>query len=675
MAIQEVHYTYDGLYDRVRGDRDDFIDEEEFRVKVDELVDIGYMETSILDDVTLYSAKSGFKWSDFFHIDDSDKKSILLLLVDNPTTFFVLQNTQKGKMRIASSEIKTWGQDLTKKVVAFLIVDNDKTLADQSVDGVIRTFDQQGFRPFTLSSTSKDGYENIKSYIDAYATEEVEEGATPEYCMPVIILLANPKQNEKMLRLLHHIHKKVTQNTKKKSLLRYGIIWDEADKTYPSLRNKEYVIDDTSASCYTYIVEKNDALYRLGFVSATDGELLEENYPECNNAYLYPAEIAPEDQEHYRALHHPESITHKVPFTSKHTNNSYAMQILESNRDHFMTPISLPTGGLYYRKTIVNSNAKTEDMKQFALWCNKKGINALVFNGYGGTSVKVYQIDARVETFKSKGKKLNELLFYIYKIRSLHDKPLVIIGRRKVDRGLGFHFSPRTDAEIIIDGEYGQVISRNKEGLIWTDEILGRVDDKNTAVQKAGRLAGIIGNSPQYPGATHYWTDEYTENLIRRHNHVVDRSNTLSGCSVLQAVEHAKSMIPEIRVNHRVELKTFLVYNNEDVVRNVCKALGYHYRSTPKTMEGPNKGFCETSLNTMRAKVSLLDAIKKVPTAYGTNNGIKTWRTCYPCYKDIEDPTSLHFVIIIRPNDVDTPNLQEVRARYPPLIIPQEGDF
>ena len=543
MGHNNIFKTFNNLYDAVRGDKDDFIDEISFERKVDELVDIGFIRNGPVDDFTVYQAKNGLKWADFVDIDDSIKKSILLELVENPITFFVLQNTQKGKMRIASLEIKTWGRDRTKKVVAFIIVDNDKTLADQSVDGLTKTFEQQKVKIFPLSSSSKTSFEEIKTYNDAYASDIVEDGKEPEYPMPLIALLANVAQCEKMLMLLSHISRKVQANN---SRLRYGIIWDEADKTYSQLRDK--ICKKTEdLTCRTFTVENTQALYRLGFVTATDGNLLDEDYPECANAYLYPVDISPEDQEHYRALHHSESITNRVPFTSKHTNNSYATQVLENNQEHFTTPIVLPSGEIYYRKVIVNSNAKTEDMKQFAKWCTAKGMYALVFNGYGGASVKVFRNGYPVETYKTKGKRLNELLFYIYKKLGLNDKPIVIIGRRKVDRGLGFHYCPRSNDEIQIDGSLGVLISKNREGLVWTDEILGRIEDKDTAVQKAGRLAGIIGNSPQYPGATHYWTDEHTENLIRRHNTIVDKSNTNTGCSVLQAVEHAKNATPVIK--------------------------------------------------------------------------------------------------------------------------------
>lgn len=676
---RRVQYMQDGLYDRVRGDDDDFMDEESFMVKVNELVVGGLIETSTVEeDYTIYSAKHGLTWwSEFVKIVDTVKISILLLLAVNPKTFFVFLNTQKGKMRIAALEIKQWGQDRTKKVVAFIIVGNDKTLADQSVDGILKTFGEQKVRIFFLSSSSKTTFEDIKTYIDAYASDIID---FPEYPMPVIALLANEKQCEKKVRLQHHIHKKVVERN---SMLRYGEIWDEADKTYKQLRDKSFLIDGQEMTCRTFTVEKTDALYRLGFISATDGELLDEDYPECANAYLYPIEIAQEDLAFYRALHHPQSITHRVQCATSKNNNAYATQIFMDNADHFRTPIILPTGEVYYRKIIVNSNAKTVDMRQFAKCCNNEyGMNAIVFNGYGGPSIKVYRTDFPVTFHKTKGKMFSELLFYIYKKLNLYDKPLVIIGRRKVDRGLGFHYCPRKNDTLTIEGDLGPLISKNREGLVWTDMILGRIEDKDNAVQKAGRLAGIIGNSPQYPGETHYWTDEYTENSIRRHNMIVDSSNeTNNGCSVLEAVMNAEKMTPANKeINHRVDLDTFLVYRDEDTVRKVCGMLEYQYRCVKPSTAGVNIGFRETSVNAKKTKVSLLDAIRKVPTAYGTNDNGITWRTCIPCYENIEDKETLHFVIIVRP-DILTGGggqsaelkqmLINVKLQYPDIRIPQ----
>jgi hypothetical protein len=714
----KIQNDFEGLYDKVRGDNDDFIDEEDFRTKVEELVDVGYIEKSMFEDTVLYYTRTGLTWSDFVDLVDNIKKSILLLLVENPTTFFVLLNTQKGKMRINSLEIQKWSEDKKHQVVAFAVVDNDATLADQSAEGINKVIGVLNVELIKLQSSSKTTFEDIKRTIDAY------EANPEDYKMPVIVLLANNKQIEKMVKLIHHICRKIQRNINSK--LRYGIIWDEADKIYPQFRNKIFKIGGEEVSIKNYVIDNITGLYRLGFTTASEGELLDEEYPECANAYLYPVVIDPEDQQYYRALHHPEAVTHQVPFTTRHNNNSYAKEILEAKRDHFMTPITLPSGEIYYKKTIINSNCKTSDMTEIARWSNQKGFYAMVFNGFSGASVKVYKLGCPVKTFKTRGKKFNEVLFYVYKKLELNDKPLVIIGRRKVDRGLGFHYCPRTDDEVRIEDSEGVVITQNRDGLIWTDMILGKIEDKNIATQKAGRLAGIIGNSPQYPGSIHYWTDEHTAARIRRHNTIIDAANKCSGCSVLQAVKFAEDTTPKQKVNHRVDMNKFLVYKDVAVVRQICKELGYQFHQ-----DKPIDGFYHTSVNKLSAKASLLDAISKVSNGYGTvtrkdregedvskrsqkyikikkgdkkgkfgvlinklENGnynvniegrqleierddfsLISYRTVYPCYKNMADAATLHYVVIIRPGDEH--KVEGIRLRYQCAVdVPQEGgDF
>ena len=52
------------------------------------------------------------------------------------------------------------------------------------------------------------------------------------------------------------------------------------------------------------------------------------------------------------------------------------------------------------------------------------------------------------------------------------------------------------------------------------------------------------------------------------------------------------------------------------------------------------------------------------------------YRTYYPCYKDLEDPTSLHYVIIIRPGDESKLEGEDgIKKKFPSIDIPQEGDF
>jgi hypothetical protein len=496
--------------------------EDEYDVDVvlqalDELESIELVERNVnlCDDTVLFGARHGLKWSEFYQIDDPLKKNILLMLVENPKTFFVLQNTQSGKSRICALEINKWADRKDIKPVVFVITQNDKTLTDQLVEGLTKAC--VNCELFTLSSNSKQTFEQIKTHIDAYSSPDAEG----EYKMPIITALANGTQNDKILKLMAHILRKVKRNQSK---LRYGIIFDEADDTYPKLRKKHINVDGESMCYSQFIVDNDEALHRIGFVSATEGDLLDEDYPECANAYLYPVDPEYANNPNYRAAHHPESEFRVEKMPVKMSNNVYAEKLIQENLEYFTSPVE---GTNYFRKIIINSNAKATDMTSMARFANSVGMNAMVFNMYG---VKTYIPGAPVQTFRIKGKRFSNLLFEIYKTLNLENKPLIIIGRRKVDRGLGFHNAPP-------DGS---------EGLIWTDIILGRIEDTNTAVQKAGRLAGIIGHCPQYYRKCTYWTDERTQRDILRHNTKVDEANKETGCTALQAVTRGIAKVDEI---------------------------------------------------------------------------------------------------------------------------------
>lgn len=108
----------------------------------------------------------------------------------------------------------------------------------------------------------------------------------------------------------------------------------------------------------------------------------------------------------------------------------------------------------------------------------------------------------------------------------------------------------------------------------------------------------------------------------------------------------------------------YLIYTDGKIAKEACDLLGYHFRTTTNNSDG----FKETSLNKTKEVVTLQAAIAKVPTAYGTNKGKITYRTCYPCYKDIGNKKSLHFVIIIRPS-TSKDELNSVKKKYPPIEL------
>jgi len=606
---------------------------------LDELVEVGYLERGVDDDEdrTRYFAREGVTWSTIAHLDCPVKKQILLCLIQNPRTFFVLYNTQKGKSDIVAQEMKAWASAKEVKVVSFLVVDNDKSLASQTEEGLLKALEMTGIaKVFQLSSNTKETVESVRTYIDAYAGDK--DG---DYKMPLVVALNNVDQIKKILTLMNHIRVKVETRG---SALRYGVVFDEADKVYPPMRDREFTVEKQVLSLQKLLVDSDTAVYRLGFVTATDGDLLDsEDYPECANAYMYPV---PPGDPNYRAIHLDDAVVKHVAHRRQDSNEAYAEKILEAHKDYFAGKVTLKDGTQSYRKTIVNGGSKTESMKAFAKRRTESNAYAMTVNMFGVTLFRPGQPEVRRSSKKTR---LSAVLFGLYKEFNLENKPLFVIGRRKVDRGLGFHHAPP-------DGS---------EGLIWTDMILGRIDDKNTAVQKAGRLAGKVAHCPQYPGNLTWWTDERTANSILSHNTVVDVAGTKRAHTALQAVGHAKEEVPvDEEVAVEIDPNSYRIYDSIQVMRDALKILGYKTQ-----LNKPNAdGFYETSLNAEKDVVSVEQVKSRLRGAYGgTSNGKRAPRSMFPCYKDVHDASTLLFLIPIRPGTPDA-TLSALDAKHKQVV-------
>lgn len=679
LLIEYRESLFEQVEQDIQGNKDIFDD------LIQSLCTTGYLECCTCpsdDSILMYKAKSGLTWSSVVELSDPIKKKILLQLIENPKCFFVLFNTQKGKLRIIGKEIASWAKLSNKRVVSFLVVSNDRTLSEQSVNGLFECFpikpgkesscdldEKYDVRIYELSSNNKVPLTAITTYIDAYAYNN-------NYSMPLIVILANNKQVEKLVRIIYHIINHPS------SSLCIGGGWDEADQTYPRFRDKVFHFDGKSLSFKKLLDHPSERVFRNGFITATEGDLVEEEYDECANAYHYPVHINPEDTENYFAFHHNESKVNLITVRNRESNNTIAERVISDNWDTLSKGLKLRDGSIYNRKIIINSDSRQDEMEKFA----KKHIdraNILTFNMRG---IKLYLENGYVISYSASKQNLNRLLFYIYKMNSLENRILIIIGRRKVDRGLGFHYSPRKNGKPIlkIEGKDGILQTDGKEGLIWTDMIMGnKIEHIPTAVQKAGRGAGIIRQCPQYPGEFNYWIDKETSSHILRHYKKVDTVNELRGSnSILQAVSHANALLPEINHNHSVNLSIFRVIRGStpketlQIVKNIVeKIFNQTFRAPQKSREFPT--FLATSLNNKSEKVDLLEAIKKVPGAWGSNNGIKTYRRFMASYKDLNDDLSLHCVIpLIDPAYTEEmKNILEEDYQQYFVTIPQEGNF
>jgi hypothetical protein len=234
-----------------------------------------------------------------------------------------------------------------------------------------------------------------------------------------------------------------------------------------------------------------------------------------------------------------------------------------------------------------------------------------------------------------------------------------------------------------MEGKDGFLTTDGIEGLIWTDMIMGNtIDHTPTAVQKAGRGAGIIRQCPQYPGEFHYWIDKETARAIEHHYKKVDAVNELPGTNtILQAVSHAEAIVPRIRQNHDVDMSLFRVIrgaNPRDTLELTKRIVTEVFHETFRLPDYDRaRDQYKTSLNRTSDIVSVIDAIKKVPGAYGTRNHEKKYRRFLPCYLNVVDVNTLCCVIPLIDPSYTADQKAALQARYTSkfLLCPQEGDM
>jgi hypothetical protein len=267
----------------------------------------------------------------------------------------------------------------------------------------------------------------------------------------------------------------------------------------------------------------------------------------------------------------------------------------------------------------------------------KKGWAVLILNGERKEIVKPNGEILKIADYATwdgdTPEEVGKTITKIYIDSGLNEFPFAITGQMCLNRGLTFQ----------------------NEQFLFDFGIAFNMADRATAYQCVARMLGNIKHFQSYKRSTIVTTSrmkkfvEQTENIAVNIGKLV-RDNELT------FVDKDTMNIAE------VDIKTYRIYSDETTVKKVCKTLGYIFKTTVDNADG----FKETSLNAKKCVVSLADAVKKVPTAYGSNDGVKTYRVSYPCYVDTRDATSLRFVVIIRPG-TDEAKLREVDTNYPSI--------
>ena len=435
--------------------------------------------------------------------------------------FFILRNTQSGKMQAIVTHVDKWAKETDVRVITFFVTMNDKTLTDQSANEFKK---QKNMKTFILSSNYKQPLGEIRNYLNRYVDDA-------SVLHPVVCALSNDKQFPRVLELITYI-----RNTFDNSRVKVAVIFDEADKVYTRLRNVVH-----EGVTFPGLMENENLFHRVGWVTATEKRL--NSFEECQKSLIFQPEEDDVNNENYRAIHHDETEIRGISYFKKVKNNDICKDLLETNKEYFHETVTDKGGEVQYRKIILNANSRVHEMASLATYCvQDMDMYAMTFNGEG---VTLYTNRNR-RKYSVFGQRLSELLHYIVESNRLTDKPLIIIGRLKVDRGLGFHYVPRNDFTFNYKGD--AFYFTTDRGLIWTDMILGHVANVDTATQKAGRLAGIIAHSPRYTGKCTYWLEGLMAARICRHNNIVDEIKTeeYKGDTLGGAVDKATNMMNEL---------------------------------------------------------------------------------------------------------------------------------
>jgi hypothetical protein len=207
--------------------------------------------------------------------------------------------------------------------------------------------------------------------------------------------------------------------------------------------------------------------------------------------------------------------------------------------------------------------------------------------------------------------------------------------------------------------------------FIFDYGILSTYSNKAEASQSAGRLKGNIKGWANYKPPTVFTTEKFdavatsVEDSTRRlaglafDRHEAGESTVITN-SEFRTMTNETDDLPASKKSV-VNPNSFRKYTDMKQVRDAAKLMGYTRGCRlPKKNEN---GFHETSLNSKKRVVSVEEAINKVSSAYGTNNGVKTWRTFYPCYEDTKDSSTLRFIFIIRPSADDAGNLAKLDSQ------------
>ena len=383
--------------------------------------------------------------------------------------------------------------------VIFVVGDNMSSLMDQTMEGFHKLLcSELGVDKYDglmcLKGDEKIRKEDIENYIDSYHLSHLLR--SPVKKLPPIIMALNNKVQLKKLIDIHQTKIVDALLLNPSSPLRSAFVFDEFDKVYRFLRPMFKPL----------LVDKPLGVFSvLGVTGSEDGVC--EEFPEWASSNLVRVELNADKERDHRGIHHPDAVIHRYKQSSAVGNSSYALNIIKTNLAAFTEPRVNPKNDrLYYPKTIILADARIASHKTLATQLLALGFHVILQNE---SNLKVclaaQQQQQQWKPWSIKKKVVRNELFKMFNELDLWSKPVALIGNRKLDRGLGYHYAPPAGGT----------------GLIWTDEIMGHIDGGASRVQKVSRIHGVIAQCDDYPNALNFWVDERTELTVRNENGII----------------------------------------------------------------------------------------------------------------------------------------------------------
>ena len=556
-------------------------------------------------------------------IDETNKKDNIRLLIRLP---------QSGKTRIMLDEISDFIEE-KKNPLVIVICDNSKLLVTQTYK---RGKNQKSVNIGTISSNAS-GYCNWPSLYDADKPkkQDMKKRASIEKRIRneeinTIVMCSNSARWEDTEELIDMF--KSTHNIS---------IWiDEADKTIGGVESNKTNKKIEEIKKWSHMIVSINLITATPFAPKYNWKQVSWIGKHFNNN-MELIKVPEVVGNNYHHLYN--SDFHEYKKEPGDTPCEYARKYLDNNPalpgDIFLIP----------GETKQESH---EDIKNMCLY-NSRFDYVIILNGKTKSiecEIGIYSKDLKQEV---KTKEVSEWLSEWYSDPEINgmNKKIAIAGNLCISRGITISSNTCRITHMIFGSSSANI--REEEQLL--SRVCGYCYDANI--------------KPKVICGKDVWerVSKYQKVVIKLTEKAMSDNRNLT-------TEEFETIMQDIN-NKEIDINKYRIYKDEDIVRKVCDILSYDYRQTKENAQG----FKETSLNAKKCVASLREAVSKVPTAYGTNNGVITWRIYLPCYVDITDNTSLRFVVIIRhlaqPSPVTDENklkecenkLKECDEKYPSI--------